>query len=1216
MRTKRRNGPVYTANQAISFNNEIGTKALRIQIELLKAQPPQNPEQAEEFQKKIKKLENLLPENSYRQKTLIREERRKLIGPYMQYGKLTYTEVIKIAAKKKIPLQHVAYNDSYLTNSNTCYYLQNFWLYTPGQCREIFLQVRRLAANELGTINTHPYEILPTLEQNSKTYPNTPQPKPLVEADVDLSTRNNNNDNNIDHNGNIDSNDSDTDSDDDNSDDSSRRKRFDPASPPYFYDYSKVPESPVSFSSHSPTPPNMDPENPPPNPPQGQNNDNLQLPPYFLDLKMVASPSEVRALKRDEKGCIVKFEDNSVDLGATLANYNRLIDTYRYTEINRMRGLYDILNEEGEELAHHLKYLKKYEDYLNTLIRLDTIFCAKDRAKENLKKFRRRINESYAFSFINAIKLFKSSRNTPKASYEIGPSSNKFCFALYEFALKALISLAHPDLVDEANEAINDKKLRGEIVSIDELVKYLDEQESNHHLKLTENRFLHDVEVISINQTNTEVSNNCLSLNDEDEEFNRSLFFNNRQRLRKHRHQSPSIKNSRPSSVVRFNPTHNEISNNDSDDDSSDHYPHGSSPISSPLGGLYYESSPSTSNQSSSHSINYSPQEHSSPIRKATRTPLTYPNNINSKLNAFKAPRRSGRINAQKSPPTDQENLDPNKNVVNINNFTMLNDTIGDLKRRMSQYLVNPPSMPSRAVTYIDKKPTQDYIEELKETLTTKEALYIMSILARSIMNIDNTQDRLSLLSHQAATLIIKEITSYSPPCQILLAFLSHDACSDLHFLYDALYGVTQTKNSYSGKSMIFEYELIHSDVQVNFTQFNNSSYAYRYSRDNEPKESPYKRNDSYRNKPYGYDNYSEKRHDNNDAYNRLSRYRSDRPDRPDRDYRSRRNYSPTNYSRHESQSRSPSRYPRPSRYDRVENYNVNIQHDHPERSNYNSDRQRTDSYDRNFNKDRQQPRYRENSEDRRNSNQKEYNRSEVRQDYEWRNRTPSSDRQYYRNRLPSNYSSDRNYGYNQSRVDRTKDRSYYDNSNNRDRYNSNDRYNDRKDDYRRSNSPLDSYRSSNRNRYDSADRNQNQMRSDYQNYNSSNRDRTPSIDRQPRPDRNYRNNQNYRRDASQDKTKQPKIKFLGDTMRLDTKFPDAKQRKCKPTYNCTGRCDTFSNCLKCRSLDHVTCRCPYFEKLGDCPNCKPEYKHTLDECPKAHSKEDKNVIVFPAPSQ
>ena len=74
MRTKRRNGPVYTANQAISFNNEIGTKALRIQIELLKAQPPQNPEQAEEFQKKIKKLENLLPENSYRQKTLVREE--------------------------------------------------------------------------------------------------------------------------------------------------------------------------------------------------------------------------------------------------------------------------------------------------------------------------------------------------------------------------------------------------------------------------------------------------------------------------------------------------------------------------------------------------------------------------------------------------------------------------------------------------------------------------------------------------------------------------------------------------------------------------------------------------------------------------------------------------------------------------------------------------------------------------------------------------------------------------------------------------------------------------------------------------------------------------------------------------------------------------------------------------------------------------------------
>ena len=34
MRTKRRNGPIYTANQAISFNNEIGTKALRIQIEL------------------------------------------------------------------------------------------------------------------------------------------------------------------------------------------------------------------------------------------------------------------------------------------------------------------------------------------------------------------------------------------------------------------------------------------------------------------------------------------------------------------------------------------------------------------------------------------------------------------------------------------------------------------------------------------------------------------------------------------------------------------------------------------------------------------------------------------------------------------------------------------------------------------------------------------------------------------------------------------------------------------------------------------------------------------------------------------------------------------------------------------------------------------------------------------------------------------------------
>ena len=1215
MRTKRRSGPVYTANQAISYNNEIGTKALRIQIELLKSQTPQNPAQADDFQKKIRKLENLLPENSYRQKTLVREERRKLIGPYIQYGKLTYTEVHKIAANKKIPLQYVAYNDSYLTNSNTCYYLQNFWLYTPGQCREIYSQVKRLAANEVGMVDCHPYAILPTLEQNPKTYPNTPQPKPLIEADLDSPTDNNiNNNNNIEPNGNANQNDSDTDSDDDDSDDDSKSKNSDPNTLPNFFDYRKVPDTPMSYYSHSPTPPNMEP-NDPPNPPNGHNNDNFQLPVYFLDLKMVASPSEVRALKRDEKGCIVKFEDNTVDLGATLANYNRLIDTYRYTEINRMRGLYDILNEEGEQLSHHLKYLKKYEDYLNTLIRLDTIFCAKDRAKENLKKFRRRINESYAFSFINAIKLFKNSRSTPKASYTQGPTSQRFCFALYEFALKALVALAHPELVDEANDAINDKKLRGEIVDIDQLVNYLDSQETTHRLKLSENRFLHDVEVISINQSGTEVSNNQLSLNDEDEDSDQSLLFNSKNRLRRHRHQSPSTRNSKPSSVVRFNPVQNEISNNDSDDDSSDHYPHGSSPISSPLGRMYYENSSPDLHRSPSLSPNHSSPGPSSPVGRKSRSPLTFPNTIVTNLDASKAPRRSGRINARKSPSINQENLDPDKTVVNINNYTMLSDNIGDLKRQMSQYLVNPPCMPSRAVTYIDKRPTQDYINELKETLTANEALYIMSILARSIMNIDNTQDKLSLLSHQAVALIIKEITSYSPPCQILLAFLSHDVCNDLYFLYDALYGATQTKNSYSGKSMIFEYVLIHSDIQVNFTQFHNSNNSYMNNKENEHRDNSYRKENTYRTNSYSYRNNTDRQY-YDDPRGRSSQYRSDRSNRSDQDYRNRRDYSPNfnNRRNNDNQSRSPEKYSRSSRHDRIENYNVNVRHEIPDKQNHDSDRRRISSYDRNLNDDKIPSRYRDDSQGRRYPNQSRYYSLEKRNDYNRRNVTPSPDRQHYRHRQPSDHSLERNNNYNQSRDYRSNDRQNYDNNQNRDRFNSQDRYHDKRDSYKRSDSPFDSYRPSNRDRYSNNDRYRNQTSSRYRTSVSPNRERTPSSDRQPRPDRNYRNSQNYRRDISQDKKQ--KIRFLGETMNLDIKFPDAKQRKCKPTYNCTGRCDTFSNCLKCRSLDHVTCRCPYFEKLGDCFNCKPEYKHTLDECPKNSSKDNKNIVVFPAPSQ
>ena len=71
MRSKKRSGPNYTANQAISYNNEISAKALRIQIELLKANPPQNANQLVEYNKRIRKLENLLPENSHRQKTLV-----------------------------------------------------------------------------------------------------------------------------------------------------------------------------------------------------------------------------------------------------------------------------------------------------------------------------------------------------------------------------------------------------------------------------------------------------------------------------------------------------------------------------------------------------------------------------------------------------------------------------------------------------------------------------------------------------------------------------------------------------------------------------------------------------------------------------------------------------------------------------------------------------------------------------------------------------------------------------------------------------------------------------------------------------------------------------------------------------------------------------------------------------------------------------------------
>ena len=1197
MRSKKRSGPNYTANQAISYNNEISAKALRIQIELLKANPPQNANQLVEYNKRIRKLENLLPENSHRQKTLVGKERRKLIGIYMQYGKLTHTEVLKIAAKKQIPLQYVAYSDPYLTNSNTCYYLQNFWLYTPGQCREIYSQVKRIANNEAGLNGSHPYEILPTLEQNTRTYPNTLQPKPLVEADLEspLNPNNNNNNNN---NNNLENVDNDGDNDDYDSDDEdfndNQPRRHDPNSPPHFYNIGIVPESPMTCS---PTPPNMDPADPP-NPPNDNDNNNPQLPAYFSNLKMVTSPSEVRALKREERSCIVKFEDGSIDLGATLANYNRLIDTYRYTEINRMRGLHDILLEESEDLSVHLKYLKTYEDYLNTLISLDTVFCAKDRAKENLKKFRRRMNEPYAFSFNQAVKLFKNSRNTPRASYDVGPKNPKFCFGLYEFALKALVALAHPDLVDDANDAINDKKMRGDIVDIDELVAYLQEQETWNHLKLPDNRFLHDVEIISINHANTEVSNNLVSLNDEDDENDDSPHFNSRSRLRRHKHQSPSIRQSRPPSVVRFNSVHRESSNYDSDDDSSDHYPQASSPMSSPLGRMLYESPPSTSRQSLPSSPYNTPPK-SPPLRdNVFKPPTTHPNNIERSPEVHNTRRMSSRLKAQRNSGFDQDYSNSNKDAININNYTFLSENIEDLKKRMSQYLISPPSMPSRAVNYIDKRPTQSYIDELKETLTTNEALYIMSILARSIMNIDSKNDKLSLQSHQAIELIIKEITAYSPPCQILLAFLSHDACHELSFLYDALYGATQTKASFTGKSMIFEYILIHSNVQVNFTRFqDNRANSYNHRREHDI--SPYRRD--YKNR---YNSTSNRR--SNDRY-----YDSNSRDRQ-------RPYRPRSSSRYERDHRDR----RTSRSESIENYNVGVRSDHPNdnhsdrpplKSRY-DDRNRIYSNRDNY-QDRQSSRYRESSQNRPYTNQSEYTRINRHDGYDSYRDNPSLDRSYSRERRPADHSLERIYVDNKSRDNKPSYRSRYNEDRNRNRTNSQDNYNDRRTSYRRSDSPYNSPYSSDNDRNRSNYRNRDQTPSKYQEYNSLSRNRTPSNDRQSRPDRDYRNNQSYRREPSQDR-RQPRFKFLGDVMKLDTKFPDARQRKCNPPFNCTGRCDTFSNCLKCRSLNHVTCQCPYFEKLGDCPKCKPDYRHTSDECPRSQNDNGDKVLIFPTPTQ